>query len=72
MSLKLFDVLVPLFAFMIGLGVHHKWVRWLRATTRREELRFKAQLLDTQSFAKHLQDENVRAEIEKLIQDTKR
>lgn len=68
------DVPIPLLSFLAGLGVHHRWVRWLRATdrVRREELRYQATLLSPVAFAEHLQKEGVRREIEELIQDTRR
>lgn len=78
-------ILIPLFTFLLGLGVH-RWVsRFLRAfsvvrltrsveelTTRREELRFRAYILNPVAFVEHLQREDVRREIEQLIEDTKR
>lgn len=78
-------VLIPLLAFLAGLGVH-RWVsRFCRAwavvvlsktvedlAAQREELRFEGRLLDPVAFAEHLQKSEVRREIEQLIEDTKR
>ncbi len=79
------DVLIPLLAFLVGLGVHRWLDRFCKAwavvvlrktvedlAVRREELRFEARLLDPVAIAEHLQRQDVRREIEQLIQDTKR
>ena len=68
------DVLIPLLAFLAGLGVHRRWARWLRSTdrVRYERLRFEARFLDRCAFTKHLQRQDVRREIDQLIEDTRR
>ncbi len=82
------DVVIPLFAFLLGLGVY-RWVSrlwravvrdiavragldWAVKEVRRETARVDVVLLDAEGLAAHLQREDVRREIEELIQDTRR
>lgn len=68
------EVVIPLFAFMIGLGVHRRWIRWLMVTDTRSEqmIRFDFMMLDDQLLRKTLWEDAARRDIEQLIRDTQR
>ncbi len=68
------DVLTPLIAFLLGLGVH-RWGSRLRAARQKNievRARLNVVLLDGKSAAARLQRRDVRREIEELIKDTRR
>lgn len=68
------DVLVPLIAFLLGLGVH-RWGSRLRAARQKNievRARLDVVLLDADRVAARLQRRDVRREIEELIKDPRR
>lgn len=68
------DVLIPLLAFLAGLGAHGWRGRLRRARVRDVRVRARVDLvlLDAEALAEHLQGDQVRREIEELIQGTRR